>query len=202
MRNFLIILLSSSILILGITTTSAIATEVTPLGEKFTASGTATLEIEFFKLMKIPFTCDSSFSGTIPVAPDNPIHEGSVIMTISPPVFTKCSFKSSITTTATDGAWTLSVNDEPIRFLGTITIPRSGIIFNPGELSESCIITAPWAQYTPITALWHEFGNLMEFKYQEIPIEGVGTCYEPGPVAYFSAEFKLFTAKGESVAVK
>ncbi|MER7948835.1 hypothetical protein ABTY59_15735 [Streptomyces sp. NPDC096079] len=145
----------------GAAGTQAASTTVLPAGHSFSAklTGKAT-----FVAGSTTMTCTVSASvptsganNAIPAAPGNHNAAGPVSVPVNPPSFSGCStsifgVNVTITSNATNGPWTLSLqNGAPVT--GGFTIPKGGVVLKTSGLA-SCTITASPAGPTAVNGTW------------------------------------------------
>ncbi|MFE7600867.1 hypothetical protein [Streptomyces sp. NPDC057494] len=194
-------LAAAGALVFGANGTQAASTTVLPAGHSFAAklTGKAT-----FVAGSTTMTCTVSASvptsganNAVPAAPGNHNAAGPVTVPVNPPSFSGCStsifgVNVTITSNATNGPWTLSLqNGAPAT--GGFTIPKGGVVLKTSGLA-SCTITASPAGPTAVNGSWAN-GTPSQLAIANAPVPATATggflCPTGNQSATFSATYQL-----------
>ncbi|MEV7281593.1 hypothetical protein [Streptomyces sp. NPDC093111] len=194
-------LAAAGTLVLGATGTQAASTTVSPAGHSVAAklTGKAT-----FVAGTTTMTCTVSASvpagganNAVPAAPGNHNDAGAVTFPVNPPSFSGCTtsifgVNVTITSNATNGPWTLSLqNGSPAT--GGFTIPKGGVVLKTSGLA-SCTITASPAGPTAVNGAWTN-GAPSSVAIAAAPVPATATggflCPTGNQSATFSATYQL-----------
>ncbi|GAA2769866.1 hypothetical protein [Streptomyces showdoensis] len=194
-------LAAATALAFGSTGTQAAPTTLLPAGHSFSAklTGKAT-----FVAGSTTMTCTVSASvptsganNTVPAAPGNHNAAGPVSVPVNPPTFGGCTtsifgVNVTITSNATNGPWTLSVqNGTPVT--GGFTIPKGGVVLKTSGLA-SCTITASPSGPTAVNGTWTN-GAPSSLAIANAPVPATATggflCPTGNQSATFSATYQL-----------
>ncbi|MGW5424123.1 hypothetical protein [Streptomyces sp. NPDC003943] len=177
------------------------STTLLPAGHSFAAklTGKAT-----FVAGSTTMTCAVSASvpatganNQVPAAPANHNDAGPVSVPINPPTFSSCTtsitgVSVTVTTNATNGAWSLSAqNGAPAA--GAITIPKGGVVLKTSGFA-SCTITASPAGPTAVNGGWTN-GAPSSLAIANAPVPATVTggflCPTGNQSATFSATYQI-----------
>ena len=195
-------LAAATALTFGATGTQAVApTTLLPAGHSFSAqlTGKAT-----FVAGSTTMTCTVSASvptsganNKIPAAPANHNAAGPVTVPVNPPTFSGCTTSVAgvgvtVTSNATNGAWTLSVqNGAPAT--GGFTIPKGGVVLKTSGFA-SCTITASPSGPTAVAGTWTN-GAPSTLALANAPVPATVTggflCPTGNQSATFSATYRI-----------
>ncbi|MFF8602320.1 hypothetical protein ACF065_20320 [Streptomyces sp. NPDC015232] len=194
-------LAAAAALTLGGTGTQAASTTLLPAGHSFAAqlTGRAT-----FVAGSTTMTCTVSASvpsaganNRVPAAPANHNDAGPVTVPVNPPTFSGCGTSIAgvgvtVTTNATNGAWTLSTqNGAPAA--GGFTIPKGGVILKTSGFA-TCTITASPAGPTAVHGTWTNGApSTLAISGAPVPatVTGGFLCPTGNQSATFSATYRI-----------
>ncbi|MER7519569.1 hypothetical protein [Streptomyces sp. NPDC126499] len=180
---------------------AAASTTLLPAGHSFSAqlTGKAT-----FVAGSTTMTCTVSASvptsganNKVPAAPANHNAAGPVTVPVNPPTFSGCTTNISgvsvtVTSNATNGAWTLSTqNGAPVT--GGFTIPKGGVVLKTSGFA-SCTITASPSGPTAVNGTWTN-GAPSTLAIANAPVPATVTggflCPTGNQSATFSATYRI-----------
>ncbi|HEY6797339.1 MAG TPA: hypothetical protein VI248_21905 [Kineosporiaceae bacterium] len=193
---------SAALLMLAVMPTSAQAatssTTVTPAGHSFQASltsnGTATFSVGGFNV-----TCSvSTTNGQVPAAPNNTNAAGPVSSTLTAPTFSNCStnsflFGASVATNSTNGAWGVTLQNDPASSTGTLTVPQDGVVVTTTGFA-SCTVKVGSSGGTSIVGTWTNGSpSQLTFTDASVPVTVSGDLFCPTSTtsASFSATYDI-----------
>ncbi|MFI8521793.1 hypothetical protein ACIGEZ_28855 [Streptomyces sp. NPDC085481] len=194
-------LAAAGALAFGATGTQAASTTLLPAGHSFAAklTGKAT-----FVAGSTMMTCTVSASvptsganNTVPAAPGNHNAAGPVSAPINPPTFSGCStsiagVSVTVTSNATNGAWSLSTqNGAPVA--AGFTIPKGGVVLKTSGFAN-CTITASPSGPTAVNGTWTN-GAPSSLAISGAPVPATVTggflCPTGNQSATFSATYQI-----------